>query len=112
MGGSCHVVYFLMMEISDGCCHIIDLVIDIPISCTLVMDDGVMFSMVISIVKIVWICSFLSIYFEIELIFSASQPNVPHVPRFCFLKCDIIVDECSSDGIVGFNWSWRLRMTN
>ena len=96
----------------DGCCHIIDVAMNVPISYTLVVDDGVIFSMVVSIVRSIWICTFFPIYFETELIFFALYLEVLHVPSFCLFNCDFIVGECLSSGITGFNWSWRLRMAH
>ena len=92
-----------------GSCHIIDFIMDVPVSYTLVVDGGVMLCMVISIVRIIWTCSFLPIYFEMQLIFPGSQPEVPHIPRFCLFNYDVIVGVGLSGGIVSFNWSLEVE---
>ena len=62
--GSLHIVYFCMAKLLDGSCHIIDLVMDVPVSYTLVVDYWVIFSVVISIVGVIWVYNFFQYIFK------------------------------------------------
>ena len=79
---------------------------------SLVIDYGVMLSIVICVVRIVWICPFFSVYLEVKLVLSVSQPIVLHVPSFCLFNCYVVIGEYLSSGIVYLDWSWRLRMAH
>ena len=109
---SCHVVGFGMAELRSGSWYGIGTVMYVPVSNALVMDYSVMFSMVISIVGVICMGSLFPVDFKMKLVFSVSEPEVPHIPRLCFFDCNIIVSEGLCSGVVCFDGSGRLRVAH
>ena len=95
------------LEIVRQCLmQILNSISDVSWTLSAMINCGVMFSVVVSII----VDSFIPKNFKLILSLTVTKPVIPHIPCLGSLLMNVVIYEASSSGIICLNGRRRLRM--
>ena len=74
----------------------------IPRAYTFVVNNGMMFRVIICKVRVILICPSFPVNLDELVCLLIAKPIVSHVPCLTFAKVDVVVNKTGGGGIVGF----------